>query len=583
MGNKVTFGHYRVLQRDDGSLWELGSSATGITYKAMDTDLQRPVALKVINSGFVADQVTRDRFLGEARAAAGLRHSNIASIYHLGKDEEQFFCAMEFIEGQTIETYVARYGPMPLRPALHVAWQVCKALAAATRQQLAHRDIKPAKIMIVADSEERDWPFIKLIDFGLPRSMPSPHDSDGSTPPGSFSSVPSRSQEQIEEGNTDARSDLYSLGCTLWYLLTGEAPSTDSLTSDLAQHPGNEAPWACRVWNLLRGEAPSTGSVTNALTQQPDGEPAWEKVEPLPRRIRGLLRRMLRKEPSQRPTNAIELQREIVALQGEIEQCLADVERREALTARIALPLGIGHQWLNGAPWTRRAVILGASAMGLVLALGYYWNSEPSPRSAPAMQTSDVAPTEDPANLDQWPAKETPGWSYLDGWDEPFRSLALAPLLSFAEPVAADSGIIGAKSWLHAASIWDGAVGGDQGDSSSGKGDRLSAALPSESSSAVVASEDKKAAVRKAPARNKSQVKKTTKRYSYANYAKRSQRRVTSRTRDQAFNPLEGSSASSLPHQKSDPPNLLRLLRQGFGAQGVRGLLRAHGAGVLTL
>ena len=224
MGEKDTFGHYRVLQRDDGSLWELESSATGITYKALDTDLQRPVALKVINSDFGADEVTRNRFLREARAAAGMRHSNIASIYHFGKDEEQFFCAMEFIEGQTIEAYVARYGPMPLRPALHVAWQVCKALAAATRQQLAHRDIKPAKIMIVADSEERDWPFVKLIDFGLARSMLLPRDSDGTTRPGSFGSAPSGSPEQIEEGNTDSRSDTYSLGCTLWYLLTGEAP-----------------------------------------------------------------------------------------------------------------------------------------------------------------------------------------------------------------------------------------------------------------------------------------------------------------------------------------------------------------------
>ena len=408
MGDKVTFGHYRVLQRDDGSLWELGSSATGITYKALDTDLQRPVALKVINSDFLADEVTRNRFLREARAAAGLRHSNIASIYHLGKDEEQFFYAMEFIEGQTIESYVGRYGPMPLRPALHVAWQVSKALAAATRQQLVHRDIKPANIMIVADSEERDWPFVKLIDFGLARSMLLPHDSDGTTPPGSFGIAPSGSPEQIEEGKSDARADIYSLGCTLWYLLTGETPSTVSLTSDLAQPPGNEAPWACRVWNLLRGEAPSTGSVTNALTQQPGGESAWKKLELFPRRIRDLLRRMLRREPLQPPINAIELQREIVSLQGEIEQCLVDVERREALTARIAQPLGIGRQWFTGAPWTRRAAIVGASAMGLVLALGYYWNSDPPARSAPAMQTSDVAPTEDPANLDQWPAKETP-------------------------------------------------------------------------------------------------------------------------------------------------------------------------------
>ena len=85
MGDKVTFGHYGVLQRDNGSLWELGRSAMGVTYKALDTDLQRPVALKVVNSDLVADEGNRDRFLREARAAAGLRHSNIASIYHLGR------------------------------------------------------------------------------------------------------------------------------------------------------------------------------------------------------------------------------------------------------------------------------------------------------------------------------------------------------------------------------------------------------------------------------------------------------------------------------------------------------------------
>ena len=539
MGNKVTFGHYRVLQRDDGSLWELGRSAMGVTYKALDTDLQRPVALKVINSDLLAEEVNRDRFLREARAAAGLRHSNVASIYHLGKDEEQFFYAMEFVAGQTIQSYVGRYGPMPLRPALHVAWQVSKALAATARQQLVHRDVEPANMMIVADSEEQDWPFVKLIDFGLVRSVRPAHDSDGSTRPGSPGTAQSRSPEQIEESKMDARSDIYSLGCTLWYLLTGEAPFTGSLESDPAQHPGNEAPWACRVWNLLRGEAPFTASVTNALTQQPGGEPAWEKLEPFPRRIRDLLRRMLRKEPSRRPVSAMELQREI-------EQCSVDVARREALAARIALPLNIGRQWLTGAPWTRRAAIFGASAMGLVLALGYYWSIDPPPRSAPAMQTSEVAQAEDPANSDQWAAKETPDWSYLDGWDEPFRSLALAPLLSFAEPVAADPGIIGAKSWLHAASIWDGALA-VQDDPSSGKeGGRLSAASDSASAVAgsedkkvaVAASENKKAAVRKGSTRDKSHVKKTTKRYAYGNYAKKPQRRVTSRKRDQGFDPL---------------------------------------------
>ena len=151
----------------------------------------------------------------------------------------------------------------------------------------------------------------------------------------------------------------------------------------------------------------------------------------------------------------------------------------------------------------------------------------------------------------------------------PWPWLLACPL---REAVAADPGIIGAKSWLHADSIWDGGIA-VKDDSWSGKeGGRFSAALASDYPSAVAGSEDKKAAVRKAPVRNKSQVKKTTKRYSYANYAKKPQRRVTSRARDRGIQPVEGSSASSLPDQKSDPQNPLRaLLRQGFGAQGVRG------------
>jgi serine/threonine protein kinase len=198
MRDRVTFGHYRVLQRDDGSLWKLGSGAMGVTYKALDTDLQCPVALKVINSDLMADEVNRNRFLREARAAAGLRHSNVASVYHLATDGEQFFYAMEFIDGDTTEANVARFGPMSLRPALRIAWQVSKALAAAARQQLVHRDIKPANIMIVADLEEEDWPFVKLIDFGLARSVLLAHDPDGTTRPGFLDTAQSRSVEQIE-------------------------------------------------------------------------------------------------------------------------------------------------------------------------------------------------------------------------------------------------------------------------------------------------------------------------------------------------------------------------------------------------
>ncbi len=105
------FDHYRVGQGSDGAFLELGRGAMGVTYKAEDINLQRPVALKVINAASFADEVNRKRFVSEARSAARLRHPNVASIHHLGRRGKQFFYAMEFIEGETVQAKVERDGP----------------------------------------------------------------------------------------------------------------------------------------------------------------------------------------------------------------------------------------------------------------------------------------------------------------------------------------------------------------------------------------------------------------------------------------------------------------------------------------
>ena len=492
-GDRISFEHYRVMQRDDGSLWELGTGAMGVTYKALDTDLQCPVALKVINSDRMADEVNRNRFLREARAAAGLRHSNVASVYHLAKDEEQFFYAMEFIEGQTTEAYVARSGPMSVRAALRIAWQVSKALAAAAKQQLVHRDIKPANIMIVADLEEEDWPSVKLIDFGLVRSVLRTHDSASATGSGFVGTAQFASPEQIEEREVDARSDIYSLGCTLWYLLTGEAPFTGSLASVFAQHLGTEPP--------------------------------WEKLKPFPKRISRLLRRMLRKEPSQRPASAVELRREI-------EQCLDDVERREALAARIALPFNIGRQCRSAALRSRGALICSVSMIGgLLLAFGYMGNKGFSPGS-PQVQTIGVVSAQDPAYSNDWFAKKTPGWSYLGNWNESFWSVDLSRRVSFAETASPHPVVVGAKRWLPEDSTWNMQVAEPfavKNDSRSGKENPFSTAITLDDSFSVAASENEKVATQ-----DKDEVKKTTK-----SSVKKPQRRVTSRDRDREFSLLQ--------------------------------------------
>src|ERR1700674_5909291 len=101
MADAERYQHYEVLRRDDGTLWELGRGAMGITYKAFDTNLRCPVALKVINSTFLNSEVARQRFLREARAAAALRHQNVASVVHLGTGHERYFYAMEESDGET--------------------------------------------------------------------------------------------------------------------------------------------------------------------------------------------------------------------------------------------------------------------------------------------------------------------------------------------------------------------------------------------------------------------------------------------------------------------------------------------------
>src|SRR4029077_4004828 len=146
-------GNYRVERHDDGTHWELGRGAMGVTYREIDTSLQRPVALELIDSEWVnRGGEARDRFARQARPAAALRHPNDAPVYHFGIREEngQCFCAMELVEGETLEMRVRRTGPLDTLTTIDIALQVSSALAAAEKQGLVHRDLKPANLMLIA-------------------------------------------------------------------------------------------------------------------------------------------------------------------------------------------------------------------------------------------------------------------------------------------------------------------------------------------------------------------------------------------------------------------------------------------------
>ena len=224
MGETDKFEHFVIMRHADGSLWELGRGAMGVTYKAFDTNLRSDVALKVINSQFLNSETARQRFLREARAAASLRHPNVATVFHLGNSEGGFYYAMEYVEGETVERRVQREGPLPPELALRITRQVSRALIAADRQKLVHRDIKPSNIMLVVDEEE-DHLLVKVIDFGLAKSLVAAADQSVTVSMGGFVGTPHfASPEQLEEKEIDIRSDIYSLGATLWFMLTGRPP-----------------------------------------------------------------------------------------------------------------------------------------------------------------------------------------------------------------------------------------------------------------------------------------------------------------------------------------------------------------------
>jgi serine/threonine protein kinase/Flp pilus assembly protein TadD len=304
------FQHYELSVLADGrSLWELGRGAMGITYHGVDINLGSPVALKVISARYSSDPGARERFRREAQAAAQLRHPNVATVFHFGETSAgQCFYAMELVEGETLEARIRRDRPLPAWSVLEVAEQVARALAAAEKHGLVHRDLKPSNIMIVAnDADAADGLAVKVIDFGLAKAAVATESTVDRGRRG-FSGTPGfASPEQLvaDKASPDPRSDIYSLGATLWYLLCGKTPFAGPTLTELREQQATRLP----IEQLASAKVPTM--------------------------LIALLRSMLATEREKRPQSARELLIELRRCRGAIEA--RPRQRRRLQLAALAL------------------------------------------------------------------------------------------------------------------------------------------------------------------------------------------------------------------------------------------------------